>query len=99
VETQYGYHIIKCTDHKDPNVISFEQAKDDIKNILMQNKEADFAEEYVNSLKAEAKIVYPPGKEPKEPYIPAITNKPRPDKKDVPEPAKKTPSKKKTSAK
>jgi hypothetical protein len=86
-------------DHKDPNVISFEQAKDDIKNMLTQNKQADFAEKYVNSLKAEAKIVYPPGKEPKEPNIPAITAKPRPDKRVVPESGKKTPAKKKTSAK
>jgi peptidyl-prolyl cis-trans isomerase C len=99
VETQFGYHIIKCMDHKDPNVISFEQAKEDIKNILTQNKEADFAEKYVNSLKAEAKIVYPPGKEPKEPNIPAVTAKPRPDKKVVPESGKKTPAKKKSSVK
>jgi peptidyl-prolyl cis-trans isomerase C len=99
VETQFGYHIIKLMDHKDPNVISFEQAKDDIKNMLTQNKQADFAEKYVNSLKAEAKIVYPPGKEPKEPNIPAITAKPRPDKRVVPESGKKTPAKKKTSAK
>jgi peptidyl-prolyl cis-trans isomerase C len=99
VETQFGYHIIKCMDHKDPNVISFEQAKDDIKNILTQNKQADFAENYVNSLKAEAKIIYPPGKEPKELNIPAVTPKPRPDKKSTPESGKKTPAKKKSSSK
>jgi len=60
VETQYGYHVIKITDRKD----AFEQFKDEVINILMQNKQGEFAAQYIASLKAEAKIVYPPGKEP-----------------------------------
>jgi len=64
VETQFGYHIIKVTDRKDSNVIMFEQAKDDIIKMLTQNKQAELAKEYIESLKAEAKIVYPAGKEP-----------------------------------
>jgi len=64
VETQFGYHIIKATDHKDPNVITFDQAKDDIIQMLKQNKQREIAAQYVESLKAEANIVYPPGKEP-----------------------------------
>jgi peptidyl-prolyl cis-trans isomerase C len=97
VETQYGYHIIKLTDHKDPNVIPFEQAKEDIVKILTLTKQAEFAEEYVASLKANAKIIYPPGKEPQAPAPPAITAKPRPDNNLAPEPEKKTLSKKKIS--
>jgi hypothetical protein len=106
VETPFGYHIIKVTEHKDPNTISFEEAKDDIKKMLTQNKQADFAEGYVASLKADAKIVYPPGKEPPATTPPATaTAKPSPDNKPVPEPngkssvKKKTPDKKKTSDK
>ena len=100
VETQDGYHIIKLTDHKDPNTIPFEQAKNDIVEMLTQTKKADFAEEYIKSLKANANIVYPPGKEPNAPAAsPATTTPPRPDNKPVPEPEKKTSDKKKTSGK
>jgi len=64
VETQFGYHIIKVTDHKDPNNITFEQARGDIENVLTQKKQGELAKEYIESLKAKANIVYPPGKEP-----------------------------------
>jgi peptidyl-prolyl cis-trans isomerase C len=64
VETEYGYHIIKVTDHKDAGTTSFEQAKNDIIKQLTQTKQSEIAEEYLASLKAEAKIVYPAGKEP-----------------------------------
>jgi peptidyl-prolyl cis-trans isomerase C len=59
VETEYGYHIIKVTEHKDAGVVSFEQAKEDIVEQLAQEKQAKFAEEYINSLKAHANIVFP----------------------------------------
>ncbi|MFC1677706.1 peptidylprolyl isomerase [Planctomycetota bacterium] len=71
VETQFGYHIIKLTDRKDATVTTFEQAKDDIANILMQNKQREFTGRYIESLKSEANIVYPEGKEPQ-----AIPNRP-----------------------
>jgi len=64
VETEYGYHIIKVTEHKDASTTSFEQAKDDIIKQLTQTKQSEIAEEYLESLKAGAKIVYPAGKEP-----------------------------------
>jgi peptidyl-prolyl cis-trans isomerase C len=88
VETQFGYHIIKLTDHKDANTIPFEQAKKDIVEMLAQTQKADFAEKYIESLKADAKIIYPPGKEPNAPAAgplrprseasPATTAPPRP---------------------
>jgi peptidyl-prolyl cis-trans isomerase C len=65
VETRFGYHIIKVTDHKDPNVVPFEQVKDDIIELLTSKKEAELADQYLESLKAKASIVYPAaGKEP-----------------------------------
>jgi len=64
VETSFGYHIIKVTDRKDTSLISFEQAKNSIINKLTQQKQSEFAKEYVESLKDKANIVYPPGKEP-----------------------------------
>jgi len=64
VQTEYGYHIIKATDHKQASTISFDQAKDDIINRLTQQKQSELADEYIESLKAKANIVYPAGKEP-----------------------------------
>ena len=62
VKTEYGYHIIKVTDHKDASKTSFEDAKDDIIKQLTQKKRSELAEKYIESLKAEANIVYPSGK-------------------------------------
>jgi len=64
VETPDGYHIIKVTDRKEAGVTTFEQAKDDIIKMLKQQKQGVFITKYIESLKAQAKIVYPPGKEP-----------------------------------
>jgi peptidyl-prolyl cis-trans isomerase C len=89
VETKFGFHIIKVTDHKDANVMSFEQVKDDITKMLTQTEQAESAEKYIESLKAEAKIVYPPGKEPQIAVPPTTTANPRPDNKLAPEPEKK----------
>jgi peptidyl-prolyl cis-trans isomerase C len=98
VETQFGYHIIKVTDRKND---TFEKAKDDVMKQLTQAKQAEFAEKYVASLKTNAKIVYPPGKEPQASTPPeAVTPAPRPDNKPAPESEKKTTSdKKKTTVK
>jgi len=64
VETEYGYHIIKATDHKDAGIASFDQAKDYIVKQLTEKKQSEIAEEYIESLKAQANIVYPAGREP-----------------------------------
>ena len=65
VETQYGYHIIRVTDRKEPSRMMFEQAKDGIISELTRKRREEIAKEYIDSLKAKAKFVYPPGKEPK----------------------------------
>ena len=64
VETQFGYHIIKVTDRKEASTIPFEEAKDNLIKMLTQKKQSEYAKEYIDSLKANAKIEYPPGKEP-----------------------------------
>jgi len=72
VETKFGYHIIKVTDRKKAGVTTFEQAKETIINQLTQKKQFELAREFIESLKAKAKIVYAPGQEPQaaEPTIP-----------------------------
>lgn len=62
VETEYGFHIIKLTDHKDAGVVSFEQAKDDIIKQIIQQKQAELVEDYIKSLKTKANIVFPSDK-------------------------------------
>ncbi|MDD5064728.1 MAG: peptidylprolyl isomerase [Phycisphaerae bacterium] len=100
VETQFGYHIIKLTEHKDANTIPFDEAEKDIVEMLTQTKKAEFAEKYIESLKADAKIVYPPGKEPNTPAFSPAAAPSRPDSsKPATEPEEKTSGKKKTSAK
>ncbi len=64
VETRFGYHIIKVADHKDAETKTFEQVKGEIMQQLSQRKQRELARQYLESLKAEADIVYPPGKEP-----------------------------------
>jgi len=64
VETKFGYHIIKLTDHLDASVTTFEEAKDDIILRLTKMEQKKMAQQYLNLLKAEADIVYAPGKKP-----------------------------------
>jgi len=64
VETRFGYHIIMVTDRKEASVTTFEQAKDNIIKMLKQQKQGPLITKYIESLKARAKVVYPPGKEP-----------------------------------
>jgi len=70
VETRFGFHIIRLTDRKEAKVTPFEEAEKDIMFNLEQEKKQQLAEEYIESLKKKASIVYPPGKEP---VIPAAT--------------------------
>ncbi len=64
VQTQFGYHIIKVTDHKEAGVTTFEQAKNGILQTLTQQRQNELAMQYVKTLRDKANIVYPPGKEP-----------------------------------
>lgn len=59
VETDYGFHIIKVTDRKEPATLSFAEAKDKVMELLTEEKQNAFADAYLKKLKAEAKIVFP----------------------------------------
>jgi peptidyl-prolyl cis-trans isomerase C len=71
VETQFGYHIIKVTNRKEAGLTPFEKAKPDIVKILQDRKKTDFFRRHIEKLKAEAKIVYSPGRDPNEMLPPA----------------------------
>ena len=64
VENPFGYHIIKVTDRKAASVTPFEQAKDDMIQMIKQKRMSGLIMKYIESLKAKTKIIYPPGKEP-----------------------------------
>jgi peptidyl-prolyl cis-trans isomerase C len=61
VETEYGFHIIRVTDRREPGVIPFDEVKDSIIRSLTANKQTELTREYIESLKAKADIVYPAG--------------------------------------
>lgn len=65
VETKFGFHIIKVTDHKDASASTFEQIKDDLIKKLTDQKQSELAQEYIESLKDKALIVYNIQKEQK----------------------------------
>lgn len=69
VETKFGYHIIKVADRKEPSVTVLGDAKNDIIAQVQTRKKSELAAQYIESLKAQANIVYPPGKEPKTPNV------------------------------
>jgi peptidyl-prolyl cis-trans isomerase C len=58
VETSFGYHIIKATDRKKATTMSFDEAKADIIKTLERKKYEKFINDYIESLKAKATIVY-----------------------------------------
>jgi peptidyl-prolyl cis-trans isomerase C len=81
VETQYGYHIIKMTDHKDASKTTFDEAKAGIVDDLSGEKKNAITKDYLQSLKDKAKIVYAPGNEPEPPQPapqPAASGQPAP---------------------
>jgi peptidyl-prolyl cis-trans isomerase C len=93
VETRFGYHIIKATDHKEASTKSFAEAKEDIIKMLKQRKQGELAQKYVASLKAQANIVYPPGKEPRPTPPPTTPTRmpPRPPTRTPPPPTQTPP--------
>lgn len=62
VKTQFGWHIIKVVEKRGDSVQSFDKVKDQIKQILLQQKQADEFQKLLDSLKKAAKIEYPNGK-------------------------------------
>jgi parvulin-like peptidyl-prolyl isomerase len=59
VETQFGYHIIKTTDHKAAEVQSLEQVSTQIKEELTNTQKRELGKKFIDDLKAKANIVYP----------------------------------------
>ncbi|MDD5679674.1 MAG: peptidylprolyl isomerase [Candidatus Omnitrophica bacterium] len=57
VKTQFGYHVIKLTDKKNPEVQEFSSVKELIKRELSRNKKKDLLDKMMTDAKNKAKIV------------------------------------------
>ena len=56
VETQFGFHLIKVTEHKDAKAIDFNEAKTRISDILYSQNQQDVVKEYVEGLRKQADV-------------------------------------------
>jgi peptidyl-prolyl cis-trans isomerase C len=75
IETSYGYHIIKVTEHKDASTPPLEEVKAGIVERLAGEKRNPITKQYIQSLRDKAKIVYAEGEGPA-PAAPATAPKP-----------------------
>ncbi|MFP4330133.1 MAG: peptidylprolyl isomerase [Spirochaetaceae bacterium] len=56
VETQFGYHIILVTDRSEGGTQPFSEAEEQIRQFLMQERNNEALESYVNRLRADSEI-------------------------------------------
>ncbi len=56
VETEYGYHIIKCDDIQEEHQLSFEEAREDIENALESQKQNSAVEALLAQLREDANV-------------------------------------------
>jgi peptidyl-prolyl cis-trans isomerase C len=56
VTTQFGYHIIKVTEHRPASTVPFEQVSARIKDFLTEQQKQQKADAFIQSLKQKAKI-------------------------------------------
>ena len=56
IETQFGYHIIKVTDHQEEGVVEFDEAKEQIEKYLTGQKKQEAISAYMKSLRDNATI-------------------------------------------
>jgi peptidyl-prolyl cis-trans isomerase C len=79
VKTQFGYHIIKVTERQPEKISSFDEVKDQVKQMLLAQKQKERFDSLLNELKDRNKVVIykdvlmPPAenKPPEVPVVPA----------------------------
>ena len=64
VETQFGYHLIKVTEHEKPTVVPLEEAREKISSFLDSQNREQAVGEYLRKLRGETKINYAEGFQP-----------------------------------
>ena len=66
VETNFGYHLIKCVDKKSETTVAYEDIKEKLQQFLKQKKGREKMGSYIAKLKKKAKV---------ERFLPEIKNK------------------------
>ena len=56
VETQFGYHIIKVTDHQEAGVVPYEESKEQLMVFLTGQKKQEAVSAFIKSLRDSATI-------------------------------------------
>jgi peptidyl-prolyl cis-trans isomerase C len=56
VKTQFGYHIIRITDKKEPGIMLFEEVKEQLKRDLLTAKQNFFYTKKIEDLKGKYKV-------------------------------------------
>lgn len=56
VETEFGFHIIKVTDHRTARTVPLAEVNDRIAMALRQQKQQELAQQFVQQLKAKGKV-------------------------------------------
>jgi peptidyl-prolyl cis-trans isomerase C len=56
VQTQFGYHIIKVTDHRPARTVSYDEASGQIKQFLTEQRKQQHAEAFIADLKKKSRI-------------------------------------------
>ncbi|TMJ09523.1 MAG: hypothetical protein E6G98_09295 [Bacillati bacterium ANGP1] len=56
VKTQYGYHLIQVLERRPPQPATLEQARDQIRRVLVSSRQEAAFQEWVKKIKAQAKI-------------------------------------------
>jgi peptidyl-prolyl cis-trans isomerase C len=64
VETQFGYHLVKVTDHQDPKEATLDEVKGQIEMLLKREARNAAIGEYVAKLRESAEITYADGYQP-----------------------------------
>jgi peptidyl-prolyl cis-trans isomerase C len=56
IETQFGYHIIKVTDKKSQRKVPFEEAEENLRQELLQQKSSNEVNKWISTLRTNANI-------------------------------------------
>lgn len=58
VETPFGFHIIKVTEHQEARLVPFDEAQEDIQREINRLKREESIGDFINELRSTAKIEY-----------------------------------------
>ena len=56
VKTEFGYHIIKVTDRKKGKNVDINNIKEDIRRVLLQEKQKEILDKYLQDIKKMYKV-------------------------------------------